>query len=32
MTVALEKTFPFELHQPNAKTVAAMKAARQGTW
>ncbi len=28
--VAAEKTLPFELHQPNAKTVAAMKAARAG--
>jgi DNA-damage-inducible protein J len=28
--VAAEKTLPFELRQPNATTVAAMKAARQG--
>jgi DNA-damage-inducible protein J len=28
--VAAEKTLPFDLNRPNAKTVAAMKAARAG--
>lgn len=28
--VAQEKTLPFELHTPNAETVAAMKEARRG--
>ncbi len=28
--VAAEKTFPFEIHAPNATTIAAMKAGKRG--